>query len=113
MTEKKSEMLLPWPRFMRRLALSSLLALGIVFFALAAGVAGYHSFAGLGWIDSLLNASMILTGMGPVDPMKTTTAKLFASAYALFSGFVFLSAVAVVLTPVFHRVLHKFRLDEG
>ena len=55
---------------------------------------------------------MILTGMGPVDPMKTDAAKLFASAYALFSGVVFLSAVGVVLAPIFHRVLHKFHIDD-
>ncbi|HXQ81968.1 MAG TPA: hypothetical protein VN775_11680 [Opitutaceae bacterium] len=113
MYEKKGEKLLPWPRFFRRLALSSLLALGIVSVALAAGIAGYHFIAGLKWIDAVLNASMILTGMGPVDPMTSTAAKLFASAYALFSGVVFLSAVAVVLAPVFHRILHKFHLDDG
>jgi hypothetical protein len=112
MNEKKGEKLLPWPRFLKRMALSSLLALGIVSFALGAGIAGYHSIAGLDWIDALLNASMILTGMGPVDPMKSTAAKVFASAYALFSGVVFLSAVAVVLAPIFHRVLHKFHLDD-
>jgi hypothetical protein len=113
MFEKKSDKLLPWPRFFRRMALSALLASGIVAAALAIGILGYHSIAGLRWIDALLNASMILTGMGPVDPMTTTAAKLFASAYALFSGVVFLSAMAVVLAPVFHRILHKFHLDKG
>jgi len=80
--------------------------------ALAIGVLGYHSVAGLSWIDSLLNASMILTGMGPVDPMKTDAAKLFASLYAIFSGSVFLTAIAFVLAPIFHRLLHRFHLDE-
>ena len=93
------------------MALSALLAFGIVFAALAAGVLGYHAIGHLGWIDAILNASMILTGMGPVDPMKTAAAKLFASAYALFSGVVFLSAVGIVLAPVFHRILHKFHLE--
>jgi hypothetical protein len=74
---------------------------------------GYHRIAGLGWVDSVLNASMILTGMGPVDPMTTTAAKLFASAYALFSGVVFLSAVGIVLSPIFHRILHAFHLDDN
>jgi len=64
----------------------------------------------LQWIDALLNASMILTGMGPVNPMTTTAGKLFASFYALFSGVIFLSATAVMLTPVFHRVMHRFHL---
>jgi hypothetical protein len=112
MYEKKGEKLLPWPRFFRRMALSSLMAVGIVSVALGVGIVGYHSIARLGWIDAILNASMILTGMGPVDPMTSTAAKLFASGYALFSGVVFLSAVGVVLAPIFHRILHKFHLDD-
>jgi hypothetical protein len=111
--EKKSDRLLPWPRFLRRMALSALLAYAIVSVALLAGVMGYHRIAGLGWIDSILNASMILTGMGPVDPMTTTAAKLFASAYALFSGVVFLSAMGIILSPIFHRILHAFHIDDA
>jgi hypothetical protein len=112
MYEKIGEQLLPWPRFARRMILSLLLTLSIVFFALLAGVLGYHLIASLSWIDSILNASMILTGMGPVDPMKDTASKLFASGYALFSGVVFLSAVSIVLAPVFHRVVHAFHVDD-
>jgi hypothetical protein len=106
------EKLLPWPRFLRRMVLSALLSAGVVSVALFAGILGYHAIAGLGWIDSLLNASMILTGMGPVDPMRSDSAKVFASAYALFSGVVFLSAMGVLIAPVFHRFLHKFHLDD-
>jgi hypothetical protein len=113
MFEHKREKLLSWPRFARRMALSYLLAAGIVAFALAIGILGYHFIAGLSWLDALLNASMILTGMGPVDPMKDAPSKLFASAYALFSGVVFLSAVGIVLSPIFHRILHHFHLDEA
>jgi hypothetical protein len=113
MYEKKGQKLLPRPKFFRRMALSALLSSGIVAVALLAGILGYHSIASLGWIDALLNASMILTGMGPVDPMKTDSAKIFASAYALFSGVVFLSAVGVVVAPIFHRILHKFHMDDG
>jgi hypothetical protein len=113
MFEKKGERLLPWPRFFKRMALSAALAYAIVAVALFAGVLGYHSIAGLRWIDSLLNASMILTGMGPVDPMTTTAAKLFASAYALFSGVVFLSAMGIILSPIFHRILHAFHMDDS
>jgi hypothetical protein len=112
MYEKKGEELLPLPLFLRRMAASALLAGAIAAVALSAGILGYHFVAGLRWIDALLNASMILTGMGPVDPMTTTAAKLFASAYAMFSGVVFLSAVGIVLAPVFHRILHKFNLDD-
>ncbi len=111
--ERRTDRLLPFPRFLGRLAASFLLAFGVVTVALGLGVAGYHAFAGLSWIDALLNASMILTGMGPVDPMTTRSSKLFASAYALFSGVVFLSAVGLVLSPVFHRILHRFHLDES
>src|SRR3984957_11699745 len=113
MYERKGQKLLPWPKFFHRMAFSALLASGIVAVALLAGILGYHSIASLGWIDALLNASMILTGMGPVDPMKTDAAKIFASAYALFSGVVFLSAMGVVIAPIFHRFLHKFHLDDA
>jgi hypothetical protein len=112
MYERIGEKLLPWPKFARRMGLSFLVTLGIVSVALGAGVVGYHSVAGLSWIDSLLNASMILTGMGPVDPMKDTASKLFASGYALFSGVVFLSAVGIVLSPILHRIVHAFHIDE-
>lgn len=113
MFEQKTDALLPLPSFAKRMACSLLLAFCIVGVALTVGVVGYHRIAKLSWIDSLLNASMILTGMGPVAPMTTTAAKLFASAYALFSGLVFLSAVGLIFAPIFHRVLHKFHLDEA
>ena len=94
------------------MGITFLVTLGIVAVALLIGILGYHLIAHLSWIDSLLNASMILTGMGPVDPMKDTASKLFASAYALFSGVVFLSAVGIVLSPVFHRIIHAFHMDD-
>jgi hypothetical protein len=78
---------------------------------LALGVVGYHVFARLSWLDSLLNASMILTGMGPVNPMTTTGAKLFASFYALFSGVAFITTIGVLLAPAVHRFLHRFHLE--
>jgi hypothetical protein len=75
------------------------------------GVLGYHHFAGLPWVDALLNASMILGGMGPVDLLTTRRAKLFASAYALFSGVILLASVAVMIAPLVHRFLHRYHLD--
>jgi hypothetical protein len=72
----------------------------------------HHIFAGLTWIDSLLNASMILGGMGPVNLLTNTSAKVFASAYALFSGLVFIAVMGVVFSPIFHRMLHKFHMDD-
>ena len=112
MFEHKSEKVLPLPRFFGRLARSFLWTVAILSVALSLGVVGYHTVAGLDWTDALLEASMILMGMGPVAHMGTAGAKLFASGYALFSGVVFLSAVSILLAPVFHRFLHKFHLDE-
>jgi hypothetical protein len=105
--------LLARPAFVRRLARHAGFAFGLVAGALAVGVIGYHFLAGLSWVDALLDASMILTGMGPVHELVTTGAKLFASAYALFSGVVFLTVAALVLAPVVHRFLHRFHLDES
>ena len=113
MFERRHEKLVPFPRFVRRMALSLVLALAVLLVALAVGAIGYHEVGALPWIDAVLNASMILTGMGPVDVMSTTPAKLFASCYALFSGVIFLSSVALLLAPVFHRILHRFHLDEA
>lgn len=88
------------------------MALALVSVSLAIGVAGYHYLGGLGWVDSLLNASMILGGMGPVDLLKTRQAKLFAAFYALFSGIVFLGVAGIMLAPVAHRVLHYLHLED-
>jgi hypothetical protein len=112
MFESKTDKLVPLPTFLRRMALCLLLTHSILCAALGLGVLGYHGIVGLSWIDSLLNASMILTGMGPVATMTTTSAKLFASGYALFSGVVFLSSIGFLLAPLFHRILHKFHLDD-
>src|SRR5512146_1997611 len=105
MFEHKSEKLLPWSRFVRRMGLAFLLMVGLVGGALMLGVLGYHFIVRLPWIDAVLNASMILTGMGPVATMEDTPSKLFASAYALFSGVIFLSSAGIVLSPIFHRIL--------
>jgi hypothetical protein len=87
-------------------------AAALIAFSLGLGILGYHCIAGLGWVDSLLNASMILSGMGPVNALNTDGAKLFASAYALFSGVVFIMATGVLLSPIFHHVLYKFHIEE-
>jgi hypothetical protein len=112
--EKKSQPLAERSRFFFRLAMYWLISVLMISSSLGIGVLGYRHFGNLPWIDAVLNASMILTGMGPVDKMETDAGKLFASFYALFSGVVFLSATAVVLSPVFHRVMHRFHLvDEA
>jgi hypothetical protein len=77
------------------------------------GVLGYRYIAGFGWIDSLLNASMILGGMGPVGELKSDGAKVFASIYALFAGIVFIGVLGTLLAPFVHRLMHRFHIDEA
>ncbi len=113
MFEHRKDPLLPRQKYLRRLARHGLFSFSIIFISLAIGVIGYHALEGLGWVDATVNASMILGGMGPVNQLHTTAGKLFASAYALFSGIIFLVAAAVLFAPVFHRFLHKFHLDTG
>lgn len=113
MFEHKKEPLLPRRKYVHRVTRHGLLALAIIFSSVTIGVLGYHLFEGFNWIDSILNASMILGGMGPVNELRTNAGKIFASGYALFSGIIFLVAVGVLFVPVFHRFLHKFHLDDG
>jgi hypothetical protein len=98
--------------FAKRLALNGLAGLLLLVFSLGVGMAGYHFLEGLSWIDSLLNASMILGGMGPVAPLQTNAGKIFASLYALFSGVILLASVGILATPIFHRFMHRFHLAE-
>jgi hypothetical protein len=111
MFEHRSEPLLPWGEFVRRMLGSAIFGATMVMICLAIGIAGYHVLGQLGWIDSLVNASMILGGMGPVDAIHTTSGKLFESAYALFSGVAFITSVGVFLAPALHRLLHKLHLE--
>ena len=98
--------------FSHRFLLALGMSAGLIGFSLGPGILGYHFIAKFNWMDSLLNAAMILTGMGPVGALNSDVAKLFASVYALFSGVVFISATGILLTPIFHRVLHRFHLEE-
>jgi hypothetical protein len=97
--------------FRHRMLKFSIISASIFIISLFIGILGYHLLAELGWVDSFLNASMILGGMGPVDMLKSDSAKLFAGFYSLFSGVAFLSSMALFLTPILHRFLHKFHLD--
>ena len=99
-------------RFFHRFLLALALSAGLLGFSLGLGILGYHYIATFNWIDSLLNAAMILTGMGPVGILNSDEAKLFASAYALFSGMVFITATGILLAPILHRVLHRFHIEE-
>ncbi|MGZ9234848.1 MAG: hypothetical protein ACXW4E_04920, partial [Anaerolineales bacterium] len=97
--------------FARRMLRFGLFTAGIILFSLVIGMLGYHYFESLSWIDSLLNASMILGGMGPVDKIQTNAGKIFASFYALYSGIILLASVGVLATPIFHRFMHRFHLE--
>lgn len=109
--EHRHQPLAPRPMFMKRMLRYLGLSFGIIAGSLAIGILGYHFTERLSWLDSLLNASMILGGMGPVDAVRTTAGKWFASFYALFSGMVLLVAVGLLIAPVFHRFLHRFHLE--
>jgi hypothetical protein len=98
--------------FFARMAIHLLFSFGLLFGSLGVGVIGYHHFEKLPWIDSLLNASMILGGMGPVDTMHTRSGKLFASIYALYSGVVFLFTCGILFAPLLHRLLHQLHTDD-
>ena len=111
MFERRSEPLISRAAFLRRFVRHLAAALGIILGSLAMGVAGYHFLEGLSWIDSLVNASMLLGGMGPVNELHTTAGKLFASFYALYSGLLFLVVAGVLFAPLIHRLLHSFHLD--
>jgi hypothetical protein len=109
--ETTKDQILPFPSFAKRQFKYLFYSLLMVAFSLFLGTLGYFFFANLSFIDSFYNAAMILTGMGPVNPMATTQAKLFSSFYALFSGIAFLSTSAIFFTPIAHRFLHYLHLD--
>lgn len=100
-------------QFYRHFSRAVLFASTLIGIALVIGTCGYHWFAGFAWIDALHSATMILTGMGPVGDLETNAAKLFATAYALFSALVFVTASGIILSPMVHRVLHKFHVDDS
>lgn len=97
--------------FVRRLLASAVVGLALVIVSLAVGMAGYHGYEGLSWIDAFLNASMILSGMGPLLQPVTTGGKLFAGFYALYSGLAVLVIAGVIFGPVVHRFLHRFHIE--
>ncbi len=111
MFEHRRQPLLPRKHYFKRVARHICFASVIVIGALGLGVFGYHCTEGLPWLDALLNASMILSGMGPVNELHTAAGKLFASFYALFSGVAFITTSGVLFAPVIHRYFHKFHLE--
>lgn len=111
--EHHSKPLLPRRKFFQRLAWSVLLGAALVAISLAGGMSGYHFFERLSWLDAFVNASMILSGMGPLANPQSVGGKLFAGLYALYSGLFLILVAGVVFAPVVHRFLHRFHIDES
>jgi hypothetical protein len=112
MYENRQQRPLDRRHFYGRLVTHGLLLVALIGLSLFAGMLGYVAFEQLSWLDAFLNASMLLGGMGPVNPPVHTAGKLFAGLYALYSGLVFLVAAALVFAPVLHRILHRLHWDE-
>jgi len=108
MFEHRRQPLLAQKRFYVRFARGASIGLSIILGSLAVGMAGYHWFERMPWLDAFVNAAMILSGMGPVGQLQTNAGKLFAGCYALYSGLALITSVGVIFAPVFHRFLHKF-----
>jgi hypothetical protein len=111
--EHRSQSPLPLTAFLRRVAAHGGAAAVVIVVSLAGGACGYRVTERMGWLDAVLNAAMILTGMGPVDDLHTVGGKLFASAYAIYSGVVFLFVTGLMLAPFAHRLLHRLHVPEG
>src|SRR5947209_19333317 len=109
--ESRHQPLLGRAAFARRLARSVAAAGLLIAPSLAAGMAGYHWTEGMAWVDAFANAAMILSGMGPLEPLHTRGGKLFAGCYALYSGLVLIVATGIILAPIVHRVMHRFHLE--
>jgi sterol desaturase/sphingolipid hydroxylase (fatty acid hydroxylase superfamily) len=111
--ESKRQPLLSRKAFAKRLAASLLAASVLIGVSLLVGMIGYHFLEELAWIDAFANAAMILSGMGPLDAPKARDGKLFAGLYALYSGLAVILAAGILFTPIVHRMLHRFHLEEG
>ncbi len=112
MYEHKKQPLAPVGTFYQRVLKHIIIAVVVLMICLAIGVTGYHYTGNIPWLDALHNASMILSGMGPVVDIKTISGKWFSSAYALFSGVVFITNVGIILAPAIHRMLHRLNLED-
>jgi len=112
MFERRHQQLLPRREFYHRLTRSVAAGAVLIAFSLCIGMAGYHWIGGLPWIDAFLDAAMILSGMGPMSTLHTDAAKFFAGCYAIYCGIALITTAAVILSPVLHRGLHKFHLED-
>ena len=111
MFEHRHEKLLPRRLFIRRLAKFALISLSLVFVSLIVGMIGYYTLEGYSWVDSFLNAAMLMGGMGPIGTLHSEGGKIFAGIFALYCGFIELAAIGIFAAPIFHRFLHHFHLE--
>jgi hypothetical protein len=112
MFEHRNKRLLPRREFYRRLAHHAVLGVVVIVASLGIGMTGYHVFEKMTWIDAFVNASMILSGMGPVSTLQTDGGEIFAGCYAIFSGLALIAILGIIFAPVVHRFLHKFHLED-
>ncbi len=113
MFEHRTDSLLPHRQFLGRLARCGAVGAALIAFSLLIGMLGYHMLEGLSWLDAFVNASMLLGGMGPVDPLHTASGKLFAGFYALYCGFMVIAIAGIIFAPIVHRFLHRFHLEHS
>jgi hypothetical protein len=111
MFERHHEKLLPRSLFIRRLAKYALISLSLIIVSLVIGMIGYHALEGYSWVDSFLNAAMLMGGMGQVNVLHTDAGKIFAGIYAIYCGLVELVAIGIFAAPIIHRFLHHFHLE--
>jgi hypothetical protein len=111
MFEHRKDQLLPPREFVLRLGWSVAAGMVLILFSLSIGMIGYHGLEHLAWIDAFLEAAMIMSGMGPVAPLTSDAAKVFAGCYAIYCGIALIGTTGVILAPVIHRSLHKFHLE--
>lgn len=111
--ERRHEPLASPARFSSRLLRNTLWGMGVVTGALLLGMAGYMAFEGMSMVDAFVNAAMILSGMGPLTPLRTDGGKIFAGFYAIFSGLAIFGIAGLVFAPVYHRILHRFHVDSS
>lgn len=113
MTELKKRRFLPPANLYLHLTRNAMIGILLIVLALGVGMAGYHFFEHMSWVDSFLNASMILSGMGPAATLTTSAGKIFAGTYALFSGLAFIAIIVIMLSPLIHRFFRKIHLETG
>jgi len=109
--ERMNQPLLNRRDFARRLMANATFSIVLIAVSLVAGMAGYHYLEGQSWVDAFANAAMILSGMGPLGTLNTTSGKIFAGCYALYSGLALILAIGVVIAPIVHRFLHRFHME--